>query len=175
MTSGLLKAEGKIGREYTTARCGKNGSAPPRLLGYENKRVLPQHPKDSSTCQKKRASSAGKRTAQCILAIPAWAAIARQLSPLVRKRVTSVASTDTAGRPNFTPRLFAAFCPAMTRSLMMLRSSSATAPSTVKTIFPAGVDVSIASVTETKSMPSAENSSSARRRWLVLGANLSNF
>lgn len=38
---------------------------------------------------------------------------------------------------------------------MRLRANSATAPSSVKTIFPAGVDVSSNSLSETKWMPSA--------------------
>lgn len=43
----------------------------------------------------------------------------------------------------------------------------------MNTIRPAGVDVSMASVTDTKSMPSAANSSRARSRCDVLRANLS--
>ena len=45
--------------------------------------------------------------------------------------------------------------PAITRSTMRLRSSSATAPSTVKTILPAGVEVSRDSLKDTKSIPSS--------------------
>lgn len=86
---------------------------------------------------------------------------------------TWAVSTATTGLPNFTPRLFAARCPAITRSRMMLRSSSATAPSTVNTILPAGVDVSMASERETKSMPSDANSSKARSKCEVDRANLS--
>lgn len=49
-------------------------------------------------------------------------------------------SRATSGLPNRTPRRLAAFWPAITRSRMMVLSSSATAPSTMKTILPAGVD-----------------------------------
>jgi len=45
--------------------------------------------------------------------------------------------------------------PALTRSTMSERLSSATAPRTVKTILPAGVEVSICSENETKSIPNA--------------------
>ena len=43
------------------------------------------------------------------------------------------------------------------RSTIKLRSSSATAPKTVKTIFPVGVLVSSCSENETKSMPASES------------------
>ena len=43
--------------------------------------------------------------------------------------------------------------PALTSSTISERCSSATAPRTVKTIFPAGVEVSICSEKETKSIP----------------------
>jgi len=108
------------------------------------------------------------------LGTPVSVTIARQLKPSLLSLRTWATSTATMGRPNFTPRLLAARCPATTRSRIILRSSSATAPSTVNTMRPAGVVVSIASVTDTKSMPRDENSSSARSRWLVLRANLSN-
>jgi hypothetical protein len=45
--------------------------------------------------------------------------------------------------------------PAFTRSTISERSSSATVPRTVKTILPAGVEVSICSENETKSIPNA--------------------
>ncbi len=54
--------------------------------------------------------------------------------------------------------------PALTRSTISERSSSATAPKTVKTILPAGVDVSICSEKETKSIPNALNVSKARSK-----------
>ena len=47
--------------------------------------------------------------------------------------------------------------PPFTRSTISERSSSATAPKTVKTIFPAGVQVSICLENETKSIPNALN------------------
>jgi hypothetical protein len=43
-------------------------------------------------------------------------------------------------------------------------SSSATPPRTVSIIFPVGVDVSIASLNETKPIPNEENVSSARSK-----------
>ncbi len=64
--------------------------------------------------------------------------------------------------------------PARTRSTISERSSSATAPKTVKTILPAGVDVSICSENETKSIPNDLNVSNARSRWDTERANLSN-
>jgi len=58
-------------------------------------------------------------------------------------------------RPKCLPFARAFRSPAFTRSTMRLRSSSATAPNTVKTILPAGVEVSICSEKETKSIPRA--------------------
>jgi hypothetical protein len=55
--------------------------------------------------------------------------------------------------------------PALTRSAIKHRSSSATAPRTVKTSFPAGVEVSTCSDKETNSIPKERNVSRARRRW----------
>src|ERR1039458_5345704 len=55
--------------------------------------------------------------------------------------------------------------PALTRSTIKLRSSSATAPRTVKIIFPVGVLVSTFSERDTKSIPSAWNCSSALSKW----------
>src|SRR5262245_30987019 len=63
----------------------------------------------------------------------------------------------------------------MTRSRIKFRSSSATAPMTVKIILPMGVDVSMDSFNETKSMPSELNSSSARTRCFVDRAKRSNL
>jgi hypothetical protein len=54
--------------------------------------------------------------------------------------------------------------PALTRSTINERSSSATAPKTMKTILPAGVDVSTCSEKETKSTPNALNVSKARSK-----------
>jgi hypothetical protein len=64
--------------------------------------------------------------------------------------------------------------PALTRSTISDRSSSATAPRIVKTILPAGVEVSICSEKETKSMPNALNVSKARSKCETERANLSN-
>jgi hypothetical protein len=64
--------------------------------------------------------------------------------------------------------------PALTRSTISERSSSATAPRTVKTILPAGVELSICSEKETKSIPKALNVSKARNKWETERANLSN-
>ena len=74
--------------------------------------------------------------------------------------------SDTAawGRPSFFPFALALRIPARTRSAIKLRSSSATAPRTVKIIFPVGVLVSICSENEQNSMPRLLNVSSARRR-----------
>src|ERR1700676_3461839 len=54
--------------------------------------------------------------------------------------------------------------PARTRSAIKLRSSSATAPSTVKIIFPVGVVVSTCSDSETNSIPRERKVSSARSK-----------
>jgi hypothetical protein len=63
--------------------------------------------------------------------------------------------------------------PAFTRSTISERSSSTTAPRTVKTILPAGVEVSICSENETKSILNALNVSKARSKWETERANLS--
>src|SRR2546427_3897462 len=52
---------------------------------------------------------------------------------------------------------------------------SATAPSTVNTILPVGVEVSTCSESEAKSMPSERNVSNARRRCETERAKRSNF
>jgi len=57
------------------------------------------------------------------------------------------------GRPIHLPFARALRIPALTRSTIKLRSSSATAPKTVQTIFPVGVLVSSCSENEMKSMP----------------------
>jgi hypothetical protein len=64
--------------------------------------------------------------------------------------------------------------PALTRSTIRRRSSSATAPRTVKTILPAGVEVSICSENETKSIPNASNVSNALSKWETDRAKRSN-
>jgi hypothetical protein len=68
------------------------------------------------------------------------------------------------GVPSVLPLAFAFLMPARTRSQIRLRSSSATAPRTVKTILPVGVLVSTCSERETKSIPRALKVSSALSR-----------
>jgi hypothetical protein len=70
-----------------------------------------------------------------------------------RSPATLVASTSRFGLPNCFPFARALRRPAFTRSTIKERSSSATAPRTVKTILPAGVLVSICSEKETNSIP----------------------
>src|SRR5215471_18394473 len=82
---------------------------------------------------------------------PNSAAICRTVSPWMRRRAILAASTAIDGLPNFFPFTRAFRNPARTLSTIKLRSNSAAAPKTVKTIFPAGVDVSICSENETKS------------------------
>ncbi len=65
--------------------------------------------------------------------------------------------------------------PATTLSLINSRSNSAIVASTEKTSFPMGPDVSIACVTDTKSIPMAWNCSNAKTSSRVLLANRSNF
>jgi hypothetical protein len=93
---------------------------------YMNSRRKHQQPATISYCVERRSVS---------FAMSFWAAIVRQLMPLLRNRDAWAASTDTTDRPNFTPRLRTAFWPATTRSWMIQRSSSATARKTVNTIF----------------------------------------
>src|ERR1700730_15232050 len=68
-------------------------------------------------------------------------AILRQDTPCARSRPILTASTIFSGRPKRFPFARALRRPALTRSTIRLRSSSATAPRTVKTISPVGVDV----------------------------------
>ena len=56
-----------------------------------------------------------------------------------------------------------------------IQHSAATAPRTVKTMRPAGVAASMHSDKLTNSIPRTRKVSSARKRWLTLGANRSNF
>ncbi len=79
------------------------------------------------------------------------------------------------GRPIRLPFARALRMPALTRSTIRLRSSSATAPRTVKTIFPVGVLVSSCSENEMKSMPRLRKVSNALSRCDTERANLSNF
>jgi hypothetical protein len=71
---------------------------------------------------------------------------------------------DSRPSPSLLPLALAFLMPARTRSAIRLRSGSATAPSTVKTIFPVGVLVSTCSERETKSIPSALKVSRARSK-----------
>src|SRR5580700_5576479 len=66
-------------------------------------------------------------------------------SPCERRAAILAASTVTRGRPRDFPFARAFRKPARTLSTISDRSNSATAPRTVKTIFPAGVEVSICS------------------------------
>ena len=63
--------------------------------------------------------------------------------------------------------------PELNRLMINERSSSATAPRTVKTILPAGVEVSICSEKETKSIPRARNVSKPLSKCDTDLANLS--
>ena len=81
--------------------------------------------------------------------------ISAHVRPCTRNRVTSAASTGTRGRPSRVPPLRARFRPMTTRYRINERSNSSTAPMTVNTILPIGVEVSIDSESETKSMPKA--------------------
>ena len=64
-------------------------------------------------------------------------------------RASSICSAVSFGlRPNFTPRCFAAFTPARVRSLIRLRSSSASTPIICHMARPVGVSVSMCSVSE---------------------------
>ena len=86
---------------------------------------------------------------------PSSSAISRMERPCARRRPILAASTETRGLPSVFPLALALRRPARTRSAIKLRSSSATAPKTVNTIFPVGVVVSICSLRLTNAMPSA--------------------
>ena len=77
---------------------------------------------------------------------PTCLAIVRQEQPRSRSLPILNVSTTTRGRPSRLPLARAFRSPAFTRSTIRLRSSSATAPKTVKTSLPAGVAVSIDSL-----------------------------
>src|SRR5215472_2350771 len=96
-------------------------------------------------------------------------------SPCARRAEIRAASTTVRGRPSRLPLARALRKPARTRSAMRLRSNSATAPKTVKTMRPAGVAVSRDSDRLTNSIPRTRKVSSARKRWLTLRAKRSNF
>jgi hypothetical protein len=91
--------------------------------------------------------------------------IARQDAPEARRVSNRFWLTNMGGRPSRFPFARALRNPALTRSTIKLRSSSATAPRTVKTILPVGVPVSTLSESETKSTPSAPGTAQ------VLGAS----
>jgi len=82
-------------------------------------------------------------------------AIFRQERPRLRNSAIRATSRIFLGLPSRLPFAFALRSPARTRSQMRDLSSSATAPRTVNTILPVGVDVSTPSVRLTNSMPSA--------------------
>src|ERR1017187_10061064 len=73
--------------------------------------------------------------------------IALQDCPLERRAAILEVSTATLGLPSRLPLVLAFLIPARTRSAIRLRSSSATAPRTAKTIVPVGVLVSTCSET----------------------------
>ena len=79
------------------------------------------------------------------------------------------------GLPSLVPWALARSKPINTRSFISDRSNSATDAITVKTIFPMGVLVSTASLSEIKSTSKALNSSRAITRWRTLLENLSNL
>jgi hypothetical protein len=110
------------------------------LAGVSADRVLPR----------------AERARLAVLALtPSLRPISRQETLEARNWATCEVSTSDAGRPMRFPFARAFRNPAFTLSTIRLRSSSATAPKTVKTIFPAGVEVSICSEYETKSIPRA--------------------
>ena len=87
--------------------------------------------------------------------------------------ISSVPSFLRAGRPKLTPRLFALLIPNLIRSTRIDLSNDATAPNTVKIIIPAGVEVSIASLTETNLISSLLSVSKTSRRCLTERPNRS--
>lgn len=106
---------------------------------------------------------------------PSSAEIDRQEAPSERRRVITRGSAIFRGLPRRLPFARAFRRPARTRSAIRLRSSSATAPSTVKTILPVGVLVSTCSESDTNSIPSDRNSSRARSKCETERQNRSNF
>src|ERR1700730_18117361 len=96
--------------------------------------------------------------------IPISIAIAAHERPSERRLLILVRLTLTRGRPNCLPLALAFRNPARTRSAIRLRSNSATAPRTVKTILPVGVLVSTCSESETNSTPNVLKVSSALSR-----------
>src|SRR6202022_2069942 len=78
----------------------------------------------------------------------------RRLSDRSR-RPSAVLRSRNGGLPNLFPLDLALRRPALTRSAIRDLSSSATAPRTVKTIFPVGVLVSTCSESDTNSTPRA--------------------
>ena len=107
---------------------------------------------------------------------PRAAPTARQDEPADRRRLISARSICLRGRPRIFPLARAFRSPARTLSAMRLRSSSATAPRTVKTSFRRVVDVSICS---DRLMPRDWHSPSGARRAETartsIGADLSLF
>lgn len=88
---------------------------------------------------------------------PSWSAtdLIERLSD--RSRAISAELTLSFGLPSVFPLARALRMPDLTHSAIKVRSSSATAPRTVKIILPVGVLVSICSENEMNSMPSALN------------------
>ena len=117
------------------------------------------------------------RMARCAVPLlsPVSRLIVAQDAPASRSEAILARSTTTCGLPSRFPLAHAFRRPALTRSAIRLRSNSATAPKTVKTMRPAGVAVSSDSDRLTNSMPKTQKVSSARKRWLTLRAKRSNF
>ncbi len=127
--------------------------ASPTHLSPSRRGERPSYPGDANRGKQAFAYPLAARRISVSLGTPVASATARQLNPCLRSLRTCSVSTSTAGLPNRTPRFLAAFCPAITRSRILQRSSSPTAPRIVNTIFPVGVEVSILSRSDTKSMP----------------------
>src|SRR5882724_1787837 len=115
--------------------------------------------------------------ARITLVFDTWqrVAMSRKVRPSVRSSRIFAAETGIRGRPNRLPFARALRRPARTRSTMMERSSSDTAPKSVKTILPIGVDVSTCSERLTNSTPKARNVSSARNKCDTERAKRSNL
>jgi hypothetical protein len=86
-------------------------------------------------------------------------------------KISSASSFFSAGRPSCTPRRFALLIPNRILSTRIDRSSEATAPNTVKTIMPVGVEVSIASVNEQLARVDAHDMMRNIRLRLILSLN----
>ena len=116
------------------------------------------------------------RTSRSVdLAMPNRRASALTEAPVRTPWTSASRSTDASGRPILAPRRFAARIPAAVRSRIRSRSNSAMLPSTWKRSRPAGVLVSIAWSSTTRSIPSASSSRPSVVRWWTLRAILSSL